>query len=127
MNVSIIIVNYNTSNLLKDCLCSIIEKTQFIEYEIIVVDNNSGDDSVAMVEQQFTNVKLIKNNINLGFGKANNIGYTYAKGKYLFLLNTDTLLINNAIKILFDFMEDPKHSSVGSCGGNLYTNNLKTN
>jgi GT2 family glycosyltransferase len=127
MNVSIIIVNYNTSNLLKDCLYSVMEKTQLIEYEIIIVDNNSSDDSVTMLTQQFPNVILVKSEINLGFGKANNQGYLYAKGKYLFLLNTDTLLINNAIKILFDFMEDPKNTNTGSCGGNLYTKDLKPN
>ncbi|GHU86721.1 glycosyl transferase [Bacteroidia bacterium] len=122
MLVSIIIVNYNTKALLKQCLESVIEKTQDIEYEIIVVDNASSDGSQSMVNAEFSQVKLIGSPENLGFGGANNLGATIAQGKYLFFLNSDTILINNAVKILADFMEQtPK---CGICGGNLFDENL---
>lgn len=105
MNVSIIIVNYNTRDLTLQCLNSIYEKTEELSFEIIVVDNNSTDDSVESIEKEFPEVLLIKSPENLGFGRANNLGMRYAKGDYIFLLNSDTLLINNAIKLLYDYAE----------------------
>lgn len=124
MDVSVIIVNYNTLELTKNTIDSVVEKTKDLSYEIILVDNASTDGSAEFFEKEYKNkITFIKNNENLGFGRANNKGIEIAKGKYVFLLNSDTLLINNAIKILFDFME--KHEEVGVCGGNLYTQNLK--
>lgn len=120
MDVSIIIVSYNTRELLQDCLDSILEKTQNVSYEIIVVDNCSSDNSVSMLKERFPTVKRVESNENLGFGKGNNLGSEYASGKYLFFLNSDTLLINNAIKILFDFAEMEINVNVGCLGGNLY-------
>ncbi|GHV43707.1 glycosyl transferase [Bacteroidia bacterium] len=118
MDISIIIVNYNTKELIRNCICSVFEKTQGVDFEVIVVDNASQDGSQEMLKKEFPNIKLIENNENLGFGRANNLGARYAKGKYLFLLNSDTILLSNAVKILFDFMESsPK---CGICGGNLY-------
>lgn len=119
MNVSVIIVNYNTLKLTKTTIDSIIEKTKNLKYEIILIDNASTDGSVEFFEKEYKNkIILIKNSTNLGFGRANNKGIEIAKGKYIFLLNSDTLLINNAIKILFDFME--KNDNCGACGGNLF-------
>ncbi len=123
MDVSIIIVSYNTSQLLKNCLNSVFEKTQGLNFEVIVVDNDSKDDSCSMLERDFSQVKLIRSKENLGFGRANNLGMEQAKGKYLFLLNPDCLLINNSVKILYDFMEN--NSDCGACGGNLYDENLE--
>lgn len=123
MDVSVIIVNYNTKELTKNTIYSVIEKTKELNYEIILVDNNSIDGSVEFLEKKYKNkVIFIKNEKNLGFGKANNKGIKIAKGKYVFLLNSDTLLLNNAIKILFDYME--KNENCGICGGNLYDENL---
>lgn len=123
MDVSVIIVNYNTLELTKNTIESVFEKTEGLNYEIILVDNASTDGSVEFFEKNYSNkIIFIKNNENLGFGRANNKGVEKAKGKYVFLLNSDTLLINNAIKILFDFME--KNSNVGICGGNLFDKNL---
>lgn len=102
MDVSIIIVNYNTLELTRNCLKSIYEKTKDIEFEVIVSDNGSNDGSVEMIKNQFPQVILIENNTNLGFGKANNIGYQHAKGQYIFLLNSDTVLLNNAAKLFAD-------------------------
>lgn len=119
IDVSIIIINYNTTLLTKECIDSIINKTKNISYEIILVDNASFDKNIESLKTY--NLKFIQNNSNLGFGKANNIGAKYAKGKYIFLLNSDTLLMNNSIEILFNFMEE--NETVGICGGNLYFEN----
>ncbi len=101
IEVSIIIVNYNTIELLRDCIKSIKEKTLEVSYEIIVSDNGSKDGSIEMLKTEFPDVILIENNYNLGFGKANNIGAKKAHGKYFFFLNSDTLLINNAIDLFY--------------------------
>lgn len=129
MDVSIIIVNYNTRDLLKDCILSVQEKTQDVDYEIIVVDNDSHDGSVDMLKEEFPTVRTIESGGNLGFGRANNVGMKAASGKYLFLLNSDTLLINNAVKEFYDnaeslsksYMRTPilgsilKNKSLGTC------------
>jgi GT2 family glycosyltransferase len=115
--VSIIIVNYNTSDLLKTCIASIKEKTKNVSYEIIVIDNKSSDDSVAMMKQQYPDVLLIESEENLGFGRANNLASKSASGKYLFFLNSDTFLRNDALSILVEFMEE--NSGCGICGGNV--------
>ncbi|WP_159474333.1 glycosyltransferase family 2 protein [Dyadobacter sp. 3J3] len=127
MDVSVIIVNYNTSALLNDCLTSVYTKTLGIKFEVIVVDNNSVDESVRSVRENFSDVKLIESKKNLGFGKGNNLGNSIASGKYLFYLNSDTILINNAIKILFEFMEKEDSNNVACCGGNLYHEDGKPN
>jgi len=118
-NVSIIIVNYKVASLIIDCVNSIEEKTKKVSYEIIVVDNNSQDGSVSMLKENLGDrILLIEADKNLGFGKANNLGARYAKGDYLFLLNPDTILINDAISILHDYLRT--HEAVGVIGGNLY-------
>ncbi len=120
MDVSIILVSYNTRDLTRDCVKSIYEKTEGISYEIWIVDNASTDGSVEMLREEFPEVKLISSEENLGFGRANNLAIKESRAKYCFLLNTDTVLLNNAVKILFDFMEKPENSEVGGCGGQLY-------
>lgn len=124
IDVSIIIVNYNTLELTRNTIESIFEKTNGVKYEIILVDNASIDGSVEFFRNNYKDkIIFIRNNENLGFGKANNKGIERSKGKYVFLLNSDTLLINNAIKTLFDYMEENKEC--GICGANLYTIDLK--
>lgn len=118
MDVSIVIVSYNTSELTLQTIASIYEKTNGIAFEIIVVDNASSDDTLLQINERFPNVKVVASRENLGFGRANNLGAKHAKGKYLLLLNPDTKLINNAIRIMFDYIE--RSSNVGICGGNLY-------
>lgn len=120
MDVSIILVSYNTKDLTRDCIKSVYEKTDGLEYDIWVVDNDSYDGSQNMIKEEFPDVKLIESPENLGFGRANNIAIKQSDAKYCFLLNTDTVLVNNAVKILFDFMEKPENSDVGGCGGQLY-------
>ena len=124
MDVSIIIVNFRTPQLVIECIESVYEKTEGISFEIIVVENGSGDNSSEIIRKQLgTRVKLIVSSENLGFGRANNLGAKYAQGEYLFLLNSDTILVNNAIKILFEFAKAT--SKVGVVGGNLLTSNMK--
>ena len=124
MQVSIIIVNYNTKELTKQTIQSVLDKTKGIEYEIIVIDNASKDGSVVELQKTFQDkIKIIEAKENFGFGRANNLGIKQAKGKYIFLLNSDTKLINNAIKIFYYYME--QNSKVGICGGNLFDENMQ--
>jgi len=117
--VSVIIVNYNTFPLVRQCIDSIIKETSNITFEIVVVDNNSPDQSIRELKVIFPEITLILQKENKGFGAGNNVGASIAKGKYLFFLNSDTILINNAIGILHSFMESCPNAGV--CGGNLYT------
>lgn len=117
MNVSIIIVNYNTKNLTENCLKSVFEQTKGISFEVIVSDNGSTDGSIEMIKSKFPQVALIENNANLGFGAANNRALKIAKGKYIFYLNSDTVLLNNAAKIFFDYWEkNPEKEKIGALG-----------
>ncbi|MCV6608577.1 MAG: glycosyltransferase family 2 protein [Campylobacterales bacterium] len=104
IDVSIIIVNYNTKELLKNCIESILEKTSDINYEVIVFDNLSTDDNYSFLKD-YPNVKPILSKENLGFGRGNNKAVESATGKYLFFLNPDTILHNNAVKKFFDYFE----------------------
>ena len=124
MDVSIIFVNYKTKDLTINAIKSVFEKTQGIDFEIFVIDNNSQDGSIEAIEKEFPNINIIKNPINGGFGAANNIAIKQAKGKYILCLNTDTLLINNAIKIMYDFMEKEENQNVGVCGSALFNKDL---
>ena len=119
-DVSVIIVNYNTKNLIRDCIQAIINNTSGINYEIIVSDNGSVDGSCEMLRREFPDVRVIENNKNLGFGTANNRGLAIARGKYIFYLNSDTILQNNALKIFYDYFEEHgKADSLGVIGCNL--------
>ena len=125
MQLSIIIVNYNTRDFLKNCLNSIIEQTHDIEYEIIVSDNGSTDGSLEMLAKDFPAVHVIANNQNLGFGAANNRALDIAKGKYIFYLNSDTVLLNNAPKIFYDYFEEHQNENLGAIGGMLLDSNKR--
>ena len=115
MDISIIIVNYNTKELTKNCIDSIYEKTKDIEFEVILVDNDSNDGSKELFERD-KKIEFVEAGKNLGFGKANNLGLTRATGKYIFFLNSDTILVNNAVKIFFDFCEGHKDLKTGGIG-----------
>jgi GT2 family glycosyltransferase len=120
MDVSIIIVNYNTKELLFNCLDSIFKQTKELSFEVIVVDNNSEDGSVLMIKKNFPSVLLIENNNNIGFGAANNKARALSSGKYVFFLNSDTILLNNAVKIFFDYWEkEGEIQNLGALGANL--------
>lgn len=98
LDLSIIIVSYNTKKYLRDCLNSLYSNTRGVKFEVIVVDNHSTDGSQQMLAKHFPKVKLIKSQQNLGFGRANNLGAKQAKGKYLLFLNPDTLISPDSIK-----------------------------
>ena len=119
MNLSIIIVNFNTRDFLKNCLRSIYENTKDIDFEVIVSDNGSTDGSLEMLRSEFPQVITIANGVNLGFGAANNRALDIAKGKYIFYLNSDTVLLNNAPKIFFDYFEEHQNENLGAIGVNL--------
>lgn len=108
MDVSVIIVSYNSCARTLGCISSVFERTAGVDFEVIMVDNASADDTVAKVTAAYPLVKIIGNDVNVGFGRANNQASATALGKYLFLLNSDTVLLNNSIKILFDFYENYK-------------------
>jgi len=115
MNLSIIIVSYNTKEFLKKCLESIKNANSKFNYEIIVVDNDSSDSSLEMLEKEFPDISLIKNKENLGFSRANNQGVKKAKGKYLLFLNPDTVLNKDTLPTLMKFMERNKDVGISTC------------
>ncbi len=122
-SVSIIIVNYHTEDLIINCLKSIFDKTAGVDFEIIIVDNDPSGGLGHTLNERFADIPegiitYSPSERNKGFGAANNQGFRIARGKYLFCLNPDTLLVNNAIAILFNYME--KHPDCGACGGNLF-------
>jgi len=103
IELSVIIVNYNGIKYLKDCLDSLYDKLKNGSFEIIVIDNNSRDESCNFIKQNYPNIVLIESKENLGFGKGNNLGVKNAKGKSILLLNNDTVLLDSiepAIEIL---------------------------
>ena len=113
VDLSIIILNFNTKDLLRDCLRSVLksEKDSF-RYETIVVDNASTDDSVAMIKKAFPWVKLIESKVNLGFSGGNNLGLKIARGRYILFLNSDTKVKPDAFKKMITFMD--KNPKVGA-------------
>jgi len=120
MDISIIIVSYNTKKLLRDCIISIIKNTKNINYEIIVVDNASTDGSVEVIKKlrrtNSINLKIIENETNLGFGGGNNLGIKRAKGKFILLLNSDTIIHDNLVREMVSWMDDMDKVGVASCG-----------
>ncbi len=119
MSVSIILVNYNTKDFTLQCINSILSHSKEVDFEIIVVDNNSSDQSVEAIKKEFKDVIIIKNNENKGFGAANNIGINYSNKKYVFLLNTDTELISNTLLELFNRMESEQCEHILCAGVNI--------
>ena len=114
-DLSVIIVNWNTRNLLKKCLESIKAHTKKISLEIIVVDNASTDGSADMVKSNFPEVILIKNKKNLGYGRASNQGLARARGKYVLFLNSDIDVNPNCLDEMFSFMESKVEVGASAC------------
>ena len=103
--LSIVIVSYNTKDLLRECLQTVQTEAAGISTEIILVDNNSSDGSPQMVETEFPTVKVIRSVINLGFGAANNLALEAAQGRYIVLLNSDAFLSTGSLRIARDRMD----------------------
>jgi len=112
MDLSIIIVSYNTQKLLRDCIQSVIDSTKDISYEIIVVDNNSTDGSQQILNETYPDIKLLCNKDNVGFSRANNQGFRVSSGQYLLFLNSDTIVSNNAVLKMVDYMKENQEAGI---------------
>ena len=104
--ISIIIVNYNVKDFLLQCLKSVYTETNLsYNIEVIIIDNNSSDDSISAVKKNFPQAVIIENKINAGFPAANNQGFKVATGEFIFMLNPDTELVENSLSLLKDYLE----------------------
>jgi GT2 family glycosyltransferase len=115
MQLSVIILNYNVRYFLEQCVLSVQKALNGIDGEIIVVDNNSSDDSCAMMRQLFPDVKLIENKENLGFPKGNNIGVSQAKGKYVCILNPDTVVAEDTFSRILSYEHFKLNTGIIGC------------
>lgn len=126
IDVSVVLVNYNSSKLLENCLESLIKHSKNFCYEIIVIDNTCSDIEKTKLESLGNRFKFkLIYSKNVGFGNANNLAAKSANGKYLFFLNCDTVLISNACYELFNYLES--NPNVGVAGSNLYNDDKKPN
>jgi N-acetylglucosaminyl-diphospho-decaprenol L-rhamnosyltransferase len=112
LDLSIIIVNWNTRDLLIQCLRSIYETINTLSFEVIVVDNASTDDSVAVTRERFPHVKILENQDNVGFARANNQATLASQGRYMLFFNSDAILLPNAAQALFDLAEANPHAGI---------------
>ena len=115
MQLSVIILNYNVRHFLEQCVLSVQAALENIDAEIIVVDNNSSDDSCEMIKQRFPHIKLIENQTNAGFPKGNNIGVAQAKGEYLCILNPDTVVAEDTFSKILEFAKSKKDLGIVGC------------
>jgi GT2 family glycosyltransferase len=115
VEVSIVIVSWNTRDILRNCISSIYDQTVNISFEVIVVDNASCDNSSSMVKDKFSQVIPVENQENKGFAAANNQGIAVAKGHYILLLNSDTLILGNAIHQTVKFADAHPEAAVVGC------------
>jgi O-antigen biosynthesis protein len=115
LDLSIIIVNYNVKEFLQNLLHSISKSSAHLNYEIIIVDNASNDGSVEFIREKFPDVILIANEENLGFSRANNIGMKVAKGKYILLINPDTLVSEDTLGKMTDFFQQNPKVGLAGC------------
>lgn len=116
-DLSIIIVNWNVCELLRACLQSIVQGRGMLDLEVIVVDSASSDDSVVMVQQEFPWVRLIPCVENVGFPRGNNVGMAAANGRFLYLLNPDTEIVDTALEVMVRYLV--QHPDVGAVGSQL--------
>src|SRR5258706_1248185 len=115
IDLSIVIVSFNTRDFLKKCIESIEKTSKNFTYEVIVVDNASSDNSVNTIKENFKNVILIENKENLGFSKANNLGVKNTSGRYVLFLNSDTEVYENALLTMIEFMDKTKDAGGATC------------
>ncbi len=116
-DLSILIVSFNTREILRECLETVLRQSANLCVEILVVDNNSSDGSPEMIEQQFPGVRLIRSPVNLGFGAANNTALALARGRYIVLLNSDAFLQKGALDLALAHMDQTP--LCGLAGGRL--------
>ncbi len=118
-DVSIIIISYNTKDMTVACIKSVIDETTQLNYDIIVFDNNSADGSAKAIAEKFPQIKLVSYKENLGFAAGNNLAATKAHGKFILLLNPDTIVLNRAINKLYNFAQTRTDALIW--GGELYS------
>jgi len=116
--LSVIIVNYNGCKYLKDCLNSLYQHLNGISFEIIIIDNNSQDESCEYIKTNYPAIKLIESKINFGFGKGNNEAVKQSKGDYLLLINNDTIVLDDLKPVLDHLKLD---ESIGAIGINMFS------
>lgn len=126
MDISIIVVSYNTKKLLLACLASLFETIKGISFEVWVVDNNSTDGTAEAIREQYPAINVIENDENVGFAAANNQVLRQMNGRYALLLNTDTILTNGAVRTLYDFMEANSRAGM-ACGQLMNQDGSKQN
>lgn len=124
VDLSIVIVSWNTKELLRECLKSVYQYTSGITFEVFVVDNASSDGSADMVQELFPQVHVIPNDYNAGFSKANNQAIRVSKGRYIALLNPDTLLIEDVFSPLIKYSD--QHEKIGAIGPKILCKDGKT-
>ncbi len=117
LDLSVIVVSWNTRQLLADCLRSVYDSANDLALEILVVDNASRDGSAEMVRDMFPSVHLVQNGANVGFARANNQALMLAAGRHVMLLNSDTVVLSGALQTLVEFMD--AHADAGACGPRL--------
>lgn len=117
LELSVILVNYNGKQYLEACLKSIQQNLGGINHEIVLIDNNSQDDSCTFIKKNYPNVRLIESKDNNGFGKGNNLAVQQAKGEFLLLLNVDTVL-QDQLKEALDYLK--AHKEIGALGINMW-------
>ena len=118
IDLTIIIISFNTKELLSNCVESVFEKTRNINYEVIVVDNASKDGSVKALDKRIKSpvcIKIIKNKLNVGFASANNQGLRKAQGRYILLLNSDTILKDNVLGEFTHWMDQNLEVGIATC------------
>lgn len=111
MDLSIIIINYNTKALTTQCIASVYQYTRGLSFEIILVDNNSTETGIEEVQEKWPDIKLLKSQENIGFAGGNNLGIQHARGEYILLLNSDTYLKDNAFLTLLNYIK--KDAAIG--------------
>lgn len=116
-DASIIVVSFNTREILRECLQSVIRESSNLLVEILVIDNNSSDGSPQMIEEDFPQVKLLRSEVNLGFGAANNLAMQQARGRYFVLLNSDAFFQPAALETAIRHMDETQMCGLG--GGRL--------
>jgi len=116
-DISIVIVSFNTRDVLRDCLLSVYREASSLHVQVIVVDNGSTDGSPEMLEQEFPDVELVRSAVNLGFGRANNLGFESARGRYIVLLNSDAFLTEGSLERSVAHMDATPRAGLG--GGRL--------
>lgn len=115
IDLSICIVHYKTGNLLRNCILSIYRHTKGLDFEIIVVDNSSQDNSLETIESEFKGVSLVANRENIGFAAAVNQAIKKSKGEYILVLNPDTIILQNAISKSLSFIKGKKDAGIVGC------------